>query len=54
MPILATPDQLQRIHDLIFNYLRLPLGLSTVPGSLMEANLKEVRGGDTEVLHTYL
>jgi hypothetical protein len=53
MPILATPDQLQRIHDLIFNYLRLPLGLSTVPGSLMEANLKEVRGGDTEVLHTY-
>ncbi len=53
MPLLATPDQLERIQALVFNYLRLPLGLSTIPGSLMEANLKEVRGGDTEVLHTY-
>ncbi len=44
MPLLATPQQLQCIRGLIFNYLRLPLGLSTVPGSLMEAILKEARG----------
>lgn len=53
MPLLATPEQLQRIRDLVFNYLRLPLDTSNVPGSLMEANLKEARGGDTEVLRTY-
>jgi len=53
MPLLATPQQLQRIRDLVFNYLRLPLDTSNVPGSLMEANLKEARGVDTEVLRTY-
>jgi len=53
MPLLATPEQLQRIRALVFNYLRLPLDTSNVPGSLMEANLKEARGGDTEVLRTY-
>ena len=53
MPLLASPQQLQRIHALIFNYFRLPLDLSTVSGSLMEAILKEARDGDTEVLHTY-
>lgn len=53
MPFLSNPQQLQRIRALIFNYLRLPLDTSNVPGSFMEANLKEARGGDTEVLRTY-
>ena len=53
MPLLSNPQQLQRIRALVFNYLRLPLDTSNVPGSFMEANLKEARGGDTEVLRTY-
>lgn len=53
MTLYSSPAQLQEISDLVRNFLRLPFGFRSVPGSLLEALVEVVRGNGTERLRTY-
>lgn len=53
MPIYSTPAQLQAISVLVRNFLRLPFGFRSVPGSLLEALLEITKGNGTRRLRTY-
>jgi len=49
--IFSTPAELEKIKSIIRNYARLPFAVDTVPGSLMEGTLADIR--KAEVLKTY-
>lgn len=51
LPLFSSSTQMAKIQQVISNYLRLPFALDTIPGSLLEAILGNVR--EAEVLKTY-
>lgn len=51
MSIFSSPEELQKITDLVSKYIRLPFSENTVPGSVLESVFASVRKG--VVLNTY-
>ncbi len=51
MAIFSSPEQLEKIKNILSRYIRLPFSGETIPGAIMEATLARVRGG--QVLNTY-
>ena len=51
MSLFSTPSQLEQMHLILANYMRLPTAQMNIPGYLMESILAHVRGAT--VLNTY-